>query len=1089
MEREKINVSDKNRKPRNGANKKPHDMKKTHDDTCFIENKNLIKSHEQDKIPEGEILIDENDNPMDINIENNGPEFYQKIINQESYGIINKLPNHQNEEHSSNHQNEEHSSNHQNEEHSSNHQNERSSLNHNDEEQHSSNNKILIERRFIKPKNRKSMRKAAYERMMIENSQLTFNNKDNNLDLSDAMIFMKKVKDEFTNEPSIYDQFLELMRDFKQCKITAKCVVKAASNMFKNRPILCNSFSDFLPPNLRKYEKSVRALNERLKIINDNLDTEDIITDSLNEFDNSYSKEISLEDQKIHNQKFLQTSDKSYHKKHDYQRQINKEIEDRNYKNNNLIKLNSNKNVDNERQSMAQKLINEVKNRLIDQPVKYRMFLEILSQHQQKKITIENTISSLKKIIGDHPDLIREFIKFMPEDNEKDTIDRIKMILERKGVYDDFLKCLNLKNQDLISNKDFITLIRPLINNKELLDGLKKYINYSEVDQIEEGMNDLKGEKIIGQRIGSYKIISNDSRQWDIDHDFRRKLKDSGIVKRIKTKNIFDKNANLKISIIDSLKSNKIATLNDDILNTFCISVPTLTSKDNDFIHQHKNYFEESLYRVEEERYEYDILIEKLLSLIQNLENIFQNFNTDKRDLTIADFDMPEPLITDILSYIYNKQSEEIFDEILNNPEAAIPVILNRLYRVMEQWKKEYRSRGEGWRDIVNQNYYKALDVQGYKFKTDEKKRNSQRSVRQEFEKGFIASIVTNISGTENKKIKSPNDLLHEMVTEVLFIKLKNPEEKSGKPRFLKKTLFLIEKILELLKKKKFEIKVDFQSAILFRHILVIFEKINFVKSLPIKKIEINEIAANLGYDLYGQYRKYEDPIEVLIDYLKGKIDNLDFENIVRIITDCKGYKILTIDKILERIYRIASGMYSKSVEKYFKDENQNKSDDNNKFDNDDNNKFDNDANNKFDNADKNKFNNEDNNKFNNEDKNKFNNDKNKFNNDDKNKFNNVDNKFNNDKDDDELYLINKNGNVVTIKFVQTSKNNQKEDNSNDISKIKANSAKSTKTRVKKKCEFDELVNQNKSEFNANNNQSNTGDNCDELVVIKNDKE
>ncbi|KAG0419173.1 Paired amphipathic helix protein Sin3-like 6, partial [Dictyocoela roeselum] len=578
--------------------------------------------------------------------------------------------------------------------------------------------------------------------------------------------------------------------------------------------------------------------------------------------------------------------------------------------------------IDTEKQNKARALIFKVKTRLSSTQKKYRMFLEIIHRYQLKKLTGVAVIEQLEKLIGNHPDIIKDFVEFMPEqlDSQEDVIEKIKNVLKSKDIYADFLKCLNLKTQELISDKDFITLMRPLIEDAKLIDGLKKYIGYSEVENEDDkgSVDELKGNVggDVGKKIGSYKIISDDSKQWDIDHHYNGLEEQSVLRRKVRTKNMFDKNANLKITIIDSLKSNDFIVMNDDIINTLCISVPTLFSEDSDFNHHRRNYFEETIYRAEEERYEYEILIEKIQTLIENLECVLPKLNTKNNELSIEDFDMPGAIINEILTYIYNKQGEEIFDEILNNPEAAIPVVLNRLYRVIEQWKKEYRSRGECWRDVVNQNYFKALDVLGYQFKIDEKKRNSQRSVRQEFETGIVFDILNC-----NQHEKNFNDL-HAQVADVLFLKLKNSEDKSSKPRFMKKTLFLIEKILEMLKRDAFQIKVDFHSALLFRHILRIFEKINFLKTLPIKKIEINEIAVNLGYDIFRDYQKHNDLIEVLLDYLRGDLEAIDFANISRILSDWRGYKILTIDKILDRIYKTASGLNAKAMNKYFNEGN-----------------------------------------------------------------------------------------------------------------------------------------------------------------------
>jgi histone deacetylase complex regulatory component SIN3 len=59
--------------------------------------------------------------------------------------------------------------------------------------------------------------------------------------------------------------------------------------------------------------------------------------------------------------------------------------------------------------------VNRVKNRFLDQPEKYRQFLEILQLYQQESKTIQDVYSEISNLFDSAPDLVARFIQFMPD--------------------------------------------------------------------------------------------------------------------------------------------------------------------------------------------------------------------------------------------------------------------------------------------------------------------------------------------------------------------------------------------------------------------------------------------------------------------------------------------------------------------------------------------------------------------------------------------------------------------------------------------------------------------------------------------------
>ncbi|KAL6041963.1 Paired amphipathic helix protein Sin3a [Balamuthia mandrillaris] len=66
-----------------------------------------------------------------------------------------------------------------------------------------------------------------------------------------ALDFLDQVKMQFHNQPHIYNEFLNVMKDFKAQVIDTPGVVARVSNLFKGYPHLVSGFNTFLPPDFK----------------------------------------------------------------------------------------------------------------------------------------------------------------------------------------------------------------------------------------------------------------------------------------------------------------------------------------------------------------------------------------------------------------------------------------------------------------------------------------------------------------------------------------------------------------------------------------------------------------------------------------------------------------------------------------------------------------------------------------------------------------------------------------------------------------------------------------------------------------------
>lgn len=66
--------------------------------------------------------------------------------------------------------------------------------------------------------------------------------------MEDALSYLDQVKYKFGNQPQVYNDFLDIMKEFKSQSIDTPGVIQRVSNLFKGHPELIVGFNTFLPP-------------------------------------------------------------------------------------------------------------------------------------------------------------------------------------------------------------------------------------------------------------------------------------------------------------------------------------------------------------------------------------------------------------------------------------------------------------------------------------------------------------------------------------------------------------------------------------------------------------------------------------------------------------------------------------------------------------------------------------------------------------------------------------------------------------------------------------------------------------------------
>ncbi|CCH41931.1 Transcriptional regulatory protein [Wickerhamomyces ciferrii] len=272
--------------------------------------------------------------------------------------------------------------------------------------------------------------------------------------------------------------------------------------------------------------------------------------------------------------------------------------------------------------------------------------------------------------------------------------DKVKKAIGSKQSYNDFLKIVNIYNQELIDKDTLIERVEGFIGSHiDLFDWFKGFVGYDDKPLHIENITHKKHQLdlMLCKPYGpSY-----------------RKLPKAETY--------------MPCSGRDEMCW--------EVLNDEWVGHPTWASEDSGFIAHRKNQYEEILFRIEEERHEYDYYMEANLRTIQTLETIanrISNMTPEEK----ASFKLPnglghtsQTIYKKVIRKVYNKdRGFEVIDALHENPSIAIPVVLKRLKQKDEEWRRTHREWNKVWREMEQKVYFKSLDHLGLTFKQADKK-------------------------------------------------------------------------------------------------------------------------------------------------------------------------------------------------------------------------------------------------------------------------------------------------------------------------------------------------------------------------------
>lgn len=299
--------------------------------------------------------------------------------------------------------------------------------------------------------------------------------------------------------------------------------------------------------------------------------------------------------------------------------------------------------------------------------------------------------------------------------NEFAFFDKVRRALRGQEVYENFLRCLILYNQEIVSRSELVHLVTPFLGKfPELFKWFKDFIGYK----------DLGGQmEPIPNKVVQQERISGDP-SMEIDYSSCKRY---GASYRALPKNVVQP------------KCSGRTPLCREVLNDTWVSFPSW-SEDSTFVSSRKTQYEEYIYRCEDERFELDVVVETNLSTIRCLEAVqkkLQRLSAEERQrFQLGDSlgGSSAVLQQQAIRRIYGDKAADIVEGLKRNPTVAVPLVLRRLKAKEEEWREAQKSFNKLWREQNEKYYLKSLDHQGITFKQNDVKFLRSKSLLNEIE-------------------------------------------------------------------------------------------------------------------------------------------------------------------------------------------------------------------------------------------------------------------------------------------------------------------------------------------------------------------
>jgi len=509
----------------------------------------------------------------------------------------------------------------------------------------------------------------------------------------EALSYLRELKERLKDKKHTYDEFLEIMKEFKSTKIDTEGVIKRVKTIFAGHTDLILGFNQFLPRGheikVEDIEREAREAQAKASGVKPQVEFVHAI---------SYVNKIKsrfASDERVY-KNFLEILN-MYRKNLKTISQVYEEVAQ-------LFKSHAD-------------LLEE-----------FTYFLPDSTQPAAgKKGRGVRGVGRKKGAKGEHetPEQAEERRAAANLAKELTFFDRVKTRLRNKDAYNEFVKILNIFNMGIITKMEMQTLVHDILGKfPELQTGFNDFVARCEALDFDPNMAKRPVEKLTPKQLQMMKVVAEREKfvskpisELDLSTSER-----CGPSYRLLPKNF----------PMAACKTR--SQLCRDVLNDNWVAV-TSGSEDYSFKAMRKNQYEEALFRCEDDRFEIDMVLETskaCVAKLQAYEEKLKAMSEDDRDSAL----MPEDYLGQVseraILRIYADRGSEMLYLVKTAGHVTIPIVVKRLLQKQEEWQELKGEMLPVWADVYSKNYAKSLDHQSFYYKQLDKKALSMKGMTQE---------------------------------------------------------------------------------------------------------------------------------------------------------------------------------------------------------------------------------------------------------------------------------------------------------------------------------------------------------------------
>lgn len=459
---------------------------------------------------------------------------------------------------------------------------------------------------------------------------------------------------EFADKPHVYNEFLEIMKNFKAQSINTPGVIDRVKNLFRGYNKLILGFNTFLPEG-EGYKIEITAEDEEAA----RQHHEEVARQAAEDQEKAGATDTSAASSAFKPQAMQQQHAISY--------------------------------------------VTQIRNRFANEPETYRAFLKILHTYQKEQKGIKDVLEQVSQLFADHPDLLMEFTYFLPDAVQEQAKERLhraatesetrkkQRMLAAQNAYlshpdggtggkisgakrsrmekerekelakaaekelkaksltgsqarklakkNKGLENTTLPNYDAMGNHSISSERKYFDHVKDLFTSTSRDAWSEFVKCLELYSHDAVSRKDMMQLVQDLFGPSNE----DLFEEFKALLKHRAAYDASAADMWFA----IPLSEIDFSQCRKCtpsyralpkdyprpvcserSSLDMEVLNSDWVSIPIGSEESFSFKHMRKNTFEEALFRCEDERFEIDMVIDSNLSTLKILEPIAEEISS-----------------------------------------------------------------------------------------------------------------------------------------------------------------------------------------------------------------------------------------------------------------------------------------------------------------------------------------------------------------------------------------------------------------------------------------------------------------------------